>query len=355
MDDQTESKKHIKVKFLARPRAASWFHQFPGNEPIWGGCQFSFDRDDTEYDWLVVYDDLPPLKDERRSLREEHLRCDAANTILVTTEPSSIKSYFSDYVNQFGMVLTSQPEWALPHPKRIYQQPALQWYYGVGRDAVIPFDEIKKSLAPHKKKLVSVVGSAKQQTHTLHAKRHKFITEVSKQCSMIDVYGKDYAPMDDKAEALLDYKFHLAVENEFSKHHWTEKLADTFLAEAVPIYFGCENIEDYFPPDSYIKIDINNPDEAVRIISSLSDKDYERRYEAVLAAKRKVLFEYNIFAVISGIAAAGGSKAICEGKCEHKLLKSRRAVIRQSRMASLRHLYEKLRLRLLHRLKSHQL
>ena len=32
-------------------------------------------------------------------------------------------------LNQFGYVLTGQEDYALSHPNKIYQQPALSWFY----------------------------------------------------------------------------------------------------------------------------------------------------------------------------------------------------------------------------------
>ena len=76
--------------------------------PVWGECAFTFDPDARDYDWLVVYDDLPPVAGERFSDRVEVLACPPGNTLLITTEPSSIKTYGSAYTAQFGHVLTSQ-------------------------------------------------------------------------------------------------------------------------------------------------------------------------------------------------------------------------------------------------------
>lgn len=49
----------IHVKVMATIPTPVLRHQLPGNVPEWGNCLFSFDPEDTHYDWLVVYDDLP--------------------------------------------------------------------------------------------------------------------------------------------------------------------------------------------------------------------------------------------------------------------------------------------------------
>lgn len=343
-----ESKTRIRVKFMARPEARIWRHQLPDPARVWGQCEFIFDANETEYDWLVVYDDLPPAQGERRSMRVEKLACHSDKTILVTSEPSSIKSYFTDFTDQFGAVLTSQPEWALPHSNRLYQQPALQWFYGVGSDSEISFSKLQESVAADKQEMVSIVGSSKQQTHTLHALRYQFIAALKDQCKALNVFGREDIPMDDKAEAIRPFRFHVAVENHYSKHHWTEKLADAYLGEAVPVYVGCPNITDYFPEDSYIALDITDPTSAAGIINSLTEEEYFRRRPAVLEAKKRVLFKYNLFAVLSAYIEKNENIPLNKQRTV-TTLSSRRALIKRNPLAALKHLYQKVRLRLIHR------
>lgn len=343
-----ESKAKIRVKFMARPEERIWRHQLPDDAPIWGLCEFIFDADEAEYDWLVVYDDLPPARGERRSMRIETLACHADKTILVTSEPSSIKSYFTDFTDQFGAVLTSQPQWALPHPNRLYQQPALQWFYGVGSNSEISFSELQDSVASEKLQMVSIVGSSKQQTHTLHALRFQFIAALKEQCKALNVFGREDIPMDDKAEAVRPFRFHVAVENHYSQHHWTEKLADAYLGEAVPVYVGCPNITDYFPEDSYIALDITDPTSAAEVINGLTEEEYLKRRPSVLEAKKRVLFEYNLFAVLSDYIEKNDVAHLDKNQVSTTLW-SRRALIKRSPLAALKHLYQKVRLRLIHK------
>lgn len=61
-----KTSKEIRVKLLGKYKPGrdgeGWLRIFPGRQPMWGNCRFIFDRDCREYDWLVVYDDLPPLQ-----------------------------------------------------------------------------------------------------------------------------------------------------------------------------------------------------------------------------------------------------------------------------------------------------
>jgi len=63
-DSLIEQKKLITVKFLAKgilrqKSTKRYSRQLPGNNTQWGNCRFTFDIDAKEYDWLVVYHDLP--------------------------------------------------------------------------------------------------------------------------------------------------------------------------------------------------------------------------------------------------------------------------------------------------------
>lgn len=337
----------IRVKLISRFPPEHWEHQLPHGNSRWGRCEFVFQRNARDYDWLVVYDDIPPLKGEPKSSGSEKLACAASNSILVTTEPSSIKIYGSDFTRQFGAVLTSQEAWALPHPQRIYSQPALHWFYGVGSQRIIPFDEIESHPPASKSHDLSMVFSPKTMRHTLHRRRNQFMLHLMAQLPQMDVFGRGALPLDDKADALDAYRYHVAIENFIGPHHWTEKLADAFLGLTLPIYCGCPNAAEYFPPDSFIAIDIRDPDAAVRTITdAIANNEYEKRLPAITEARRRVMREYNLFAVLAReITRLHRPDSRSE---ERKLVLSRHAVRQSSPAAAVRDIFGKLRGRLVH-------
>jgi len=337
----------IKVKFMTRNAHRVWLRQLPGNGRGWNRCHFTFDPDATHYDWLVVYDDLPPAQFERRSRRRENLRCWPQHTVLVTTEPPTIKLYDQAYTNQFAHILTSQPAWALPHPGRIFSQPSLQWFYGIGDASEIPFDELIQGGPVEKSKVISTVCSNKKQRHTLHQKRHRFTHELAKRIPELVILGKGQQPIDDKAEAVAPYRYHLAIENYIGEHHWTEKLADAFLGCALPFYIGCPNAADYFPAQSFIPLDLDDLDGAAGIIKeAIRNNEYERRLPYIMEAREKVLHEYNLFHVISNIIEARHLIAETSHARDAAPLYSRHALIDEGASSKIRHLIDKTHLRL---------
>ena len=74
----------------------------------------------------MVYDELPVVPPSNRHAHIEHLPCPRENTLFVTAEPSSIKTYGSAFLDQFGVVLTSHEPWALRHDDVIHAHPALR-------------------------------------------------------------------------------------------------------------------------------------------------------------------------------------------------------------------------------------
>ena len=289
----------LRVKVISKLPDTLWLHQFPHGEPVWGGCEFVFERDARDYDWLLVYDDLPAGAGEPRKVSRETLGCPRAHTLLVTTEPSSVKIYGDDYTRQFGVVLTSQPEWALPHPHRVFSHPALHWFYGIGSRGTLPFDSILAHTSAEKSHDASMVYSPKAMRHTLHYHRARFMRWLVQHMPELDTFGRETPrKLDDKADCLRDYRYHVAIENFIGEHHWTEKLADPFLGLTLPFYYGCPNAGDYFPEESFIRIDIHDPVGALKIIrSAIAGHEYEKRLPALIEARRRVMFEHNLFAV----------------------------------------------------------
>lgn len=295
----------IRVKLLLKAgrgkETPNLLRRFPGSVPEWGRCRFVLDYDARDYDWLVVYDDLPSIANERFPLWVEDLACPREHTLLITAEPSTIKTYGSRFLAQFGHVLTSQEPWVVRHPGAVFSQPALLWFYG-RTDERGAYDRMSICEPGPKTSVISTVCSSKQQRHTLHQTRYRFVQSLSELLPELDVFGHGVRPIHDKAEALDSYKYHIAIENHFHAHHWTEKLADPFLGLCLPFYFGCPNAEEYFPADSFVRIDVRDPESAAkRIRAAILNNEYERRLPAIREARRRVLDRYGLIPTVSAL------------------------------------------------------
>ena len=340
----------ILVKFLSGGAPANygrWLRQFPGGIPRWGNCEFVLDENARTYDWLAVFDDLPRDSASRFSKRVEALACPPGRTILVTTEPSSIKTYGNDYLAQFGMVVTYLEPWSFKHPNPVYSHGGEHWHYGLRLPQPFTYDELKARTPPPKPQNMSVICSSKQERHTLHFSRYAFVQRLIAAMPEIDAFGRGVRPVQDKCEAMDPYRYHIAIENQICPHYWSEKLADSFLAFNLPIYGGCPNVADYFPPESYIPIDILNFEESLATIrETLATDPYAKRLPAILEARRLVLDEHNLFALLTRLIRdrdPGPGKPAPYGN-----LYSRHALRRQRPLTTLNYLFEKMRLRAQH-------
>ena len=282
------------------------------------GFSFTFDPACDVYDWLVVFDELP--YEDVGTYRNgcESLRCPRSNTILCTWEPVSIKRYSRAYTHQFAFLLTNRPSEAEGHPG-----------YHLGRGYFPTMHgHLPKELEVHplKTRTISAVCSAKQMKHTQHYARYRLVSELARQIHDMDWFGFGVKPLVKKYEALDAYKYHVAVENHIGVHHWTEKFADAILCECLPFYAGDPAIDEIFPKESFIPIPIDDPAEAVRIVkAAIEAGEYEKRREAILAAKRLILEKYNFFdQVIEVIRAASATQGLVKSK--GKVIWSRRAL-----------------------------
>jgi hypothetical protein len=114
-----------------------------------------------------------------------------------------------------------------------------------------------------------------------------------------DLYGRGFAPIPDKWDALAGYRYSVAVENFVNPYYWTEKLSDCFLAWTMPIYYGCTNITDYFPAESLVQVDIDDPEAPAKIREAVRSNAWIRNREAIAHARDLVLHRYQLFAFMS--------------------------------------------------------
>lgn len=321
-----------------------WRRQFPGRKTVWGNCEFLLDCDERDYDWLVVFSEFPPVELERFSMWEESLPCPRERTIFVTNEPASVKSYGTDYLAQFGWIITTQEKEVIRHPNAIFKQSGYRWFYGADTDPMMDYDAIASHLPEEKSELISTVCSAKRQKHTLHATRYDFTWRLKEDLPELEIYGRGVRPVDDKSEALDPYKYHIVVENHIGEDHWSEKLSDAFLGLSLPFYHGCPNAADYFPARSFIPIDINDYDGSLAIIRrAIESGEFEKRLPDLKEARRRVLDEHQVFAMVSREIEARHA-TVAEG--EHGgIISSRQALRRKRPWIGLKMAYEKYRCR----------
>lgn len=129
---------------------------------------------------------------------------------------------------------------------------------------------------------LSIIASAKSQTEGQKL-RHQYIEwlNISSDSALafgVDKYGYGYNPVEHKIEALREYRFSVAIENSKVNTYFSEKLLDCFATYTIPVYWGCENVKDYFNPDGIIQVDsIDDLLKYTRVISESGKEIYNKR------------------------------------------------------------------------------
>jgi len=130
---------------------------------------------------------------------------------------------------------------------------------------------IKNGVIYQKNKLVSMIASNKKMCSE-HVYRQSVIQKFTNKC---DHFGRGYRHLENKEDGLRDYCFSIAMENATYPNMFTEKITDCFMTGTIPIYFGIQNIGDYFDINGIIILNDNFK------IEDLSFELYESKIESV--------------------------------------------------------------------------
>ena len=290
----------IRIKISINANNFPVVRQTSNSRGIYNNCQF-FVNDDSlvEFDYWVVYDSL---------IETKKTLCPKDNVILITAEPPSIRNYSKIYTKQFSKIITCHKN--IVHSNTVNTQQGLPWMAGVRFDIqkkewdtqnYKDVNQLEKPIQIEKTNKLCIITSKKTFTNG-HKKRLDFVLKLKDRLNdFVDVYGNGFEPVEDKLDILSKYRYALVIENSSYEDYWTEKLSDAFLAECYPIYYGCPNICSYFHKDSISIIDINDFEKSCENINkTLSDIGfYTRQKESIIQSKKKVLYEYNLFNLIT--------------------------------------------------------
>ena len=274
--------------------------QSPGGLGVWGDAHFETRPTGGTWDGWVVF--------ERLAFPQSNF-CDPGRTVFVAAEPESVRKYDPRFLSQFGAVIAARRD--LDHPHVIPGPPMIPWWVGItapheldktASRSVLDYDTLKAMPPFTKPKLASIICSSKMMTDG-HRVRLALLDKIrARFTGRIDFFGKGFTPIHDKWDAIAPYRHCIVLENSCDPDYWTEKLSDTFLGGAFPIYSGCPNLGDYFPADAFELIDRNDPDAAVAIIDRVLTEDvFAQRSTAINEARRRVLDQYNLYPMLKHV------------------------------------------------------
>lgn len=96
-----------------------------------------------------------------------------------------------------------------------------------------------------------------------------------------------------KIDLFREFQFSIVIENSRERHYFSEKIIDCLITKTIPIYYGCENISDYFVTDGWIILETDNIVEELHEKLKLLDEDYYKKYEKIIEHNYQKAITYN--------------------------------------------------------------
>jgi hypothetical protein len=257
---------------------------------VWDGVQFVTEPAN-ECDYAVV---LTYPKEETV------VRCPSGHLWLLLQEPPT--EGFRAF-HQGSMIydrIFTQDE-SLRGGQYVHSQPALPWH--VNKD----YEYLKQCGVPEKTRRLSWITSNAKFLRGHRARMQ--LLEQLKAKAEFDLFGKGIRYIEDKWDGLASYRYTIAVENFSGPYYWTEKIADALLSWTMPIYYGCTNIESYFPKEAMVRIDLHDPNVVEKILDVVASDRWKQSLDAIAEARQLILDRYQIFPFLADQIRAGESRA----------------------------------------------
>jgi hypothetical protein len=279
--------------------------QFLGNkENIHGSCKFYVnDPSIDSADFWFVMDDL--------QRKREICSVPRGNVFFISAESVHPKGYYDEldkkiFLDQFAEIITCHD---IFRDNAKVDLPFQAWMINANHGPSI-FGETSRDvfwLAElrnlEKSKLISVFCSAKTMTAD-HSFRLKFVRKLKDHFgSDLDWFGNGVQSISQKWDGIAPYKYHIVLENQARYNIITEKLYDSYLGLAFPIYWGAPNVADFFSEQSYRAVEMMNWRNAITLIEdAINSNLWENRLQSLIESKQLVVSKYNPFIRIANIA-----------------------------------------------------
>lgn len=256
--------------------------QTPNQSFVWNDITFT-ESDVDECDFLVILDH--PKKDFSVKVNKDHI-------FHICLEPANEVSKYRQFANRNVSVIFNQFQ---NKEKFVLSQPALPWHLDQDYDYL---KNLKPNDLSKENKIVWVTSN--QRGSVQHNERMNFLDDIS-DLPFVHLYGRGIKPVESKWDVMKTSKYTIAYENFKNNYNWTEKISDCFLSYNMPLYFGCDRIEDYFPKDAIIQIDPKDKHIKQFLAETVTSKRYENSLDAITEARNLVLEKYQLFPFLESI------------------------------------------------------
>jgi hypothetical protein len=273
--------------------------QSPDSLGIWKGYEFT-ESDIDSADYLVVLN--YPLMDIRCRIRK------GGALLLVQEPPFERNQYNTEFFPFFDKVVSHLKT---SHKLVLKEQAALPWHLDMTYNELMAWDSIDNESRNDE---VTWITSNINLFPT-HQLRLNFIEQLKKSSIPFRLFGRGFHPVEKKLDVLSVSKYTIAAENFIGKDYWTEKLQDAILSWNVPFYYGCENIQNYLPSNSIVRIDLNKPQWSEDVIlNTLSNNQWEKNISDLKEARQIILNQIQFFPRVVNLLESMNLK---EGKREY--------------------------------------
>lgn len=252
--------------------------QTPNSSMIWKDVTFTEESID-ECDYLVILD--YPKEDIS-------IKVNKNNIIHLCLEPPNEVSKYRQYANKKAPLIYNQLETNISN-NTVLSHGALPWHIDKDYDFL---NNLNSENLEKQDKIVWITSN--QKSSKGHERRMNFLQNIEN-LPFVELYGRGINPIDDKWEVLKKAKYAIAYENFKNDYYWTEKLIDCYLSYTMPIYYGCNSIDNFFPKNSFIQLDPKDKHIHLFLKEVTNSKLWEENMDSIIKARDLVLNEYQLF------------------------------------------------------------
>lgn len=248
--------------------------QTPNESMRWSKFQFTEDAV-AECDFLVILDQ--PRENIKTSVPPNRI-------IHVSLEPpNEVASY-----RQFGNKKVAVRFGQIRNKQISFSHGALPWHINVNYDTLrsTSWEDLNKT-----DEMVWVTSNL--HTSSGHYLRMKVVAQL--QNSFVKIYGRGINPIDDKYAVFKSAKYVIAFENYSHEGYWTEKITDAYLSYCLPIYYGATDIDTYFHPLSYVKLNPRSKTLLADLEAVVNKNLWQERLPYIIEARTSILEKHQLF------------------------------------------------------------
>lgn len=297
----------IRVRVSARGGSPALdLSQFVGNSGNrWGECTFFVNTGEEEVDVWFVSEDVED--DEQCWVPPERV-------VFISSETSWDSGHYApgtfpgEFVSQFAQIFSCHD---IFRKNVTAAAPFLPW--------MINGNHGPNLMAPHPRGLsffhqldqlpkthdLSVFCSSQTLTAN-HRMRLRFVEALKEHFGdRLHWFGNGINPIPEKWPGVAPYRYTIVLENQAVDNIFSEKIYDAYLGLSYPIYWGAPNLSKFFPSSAFASINIRDLGGSIELIEALlRSQTAEENLGSLLEAKRRVLWEFNMFARLATIARA---------------------------------------------------